>query len=92
MFAKIDIDEDGLISVNDLISYMRTKYLKLTQEDAEMIIHEYDADGDLSLNFDEYSMFALPSTNTSLREVALLRNKAYYYSSQKQISFEAEQL
>ena len=52
-----------MISVNDLIGYMKSKYLKISKEDAEMIIHEYDADGDSCLNFDEYSMFSLPSTN-----------------------------
>ena len=48
-----------------------------------MIIHEYDADGDNSLNFEEFCQFSLPATNNSLREVALLRGKAYYYSSQR---------
>ena len=54
MFAKLDKDQDGLIKVDDLIGFMKDKYLKISKQDAEMIIHEYDADGDEALNFEEY--------------------------------------
>ena len=90
MFAKLDKDQDGLISADDLIAYMKDKYIKLTPGDAEMVLHEYDADEDGSLNFEEYCQFALPATNKSLRDVALARGQRYYYSSTREISFEAE--
>ena len=92
MFVKLDHDQDGLLSVSDLILYMRDRYIKLSPADAEMIIHEYDADLDGNLTFEEFCQLALPSTNQSLRDVALMRSKASHYASHRQLSFEAESI
>jgi len=57
---------------------MKNKYIKINEADAEMIIREYDSDLDGNLNYDEFCQMALPATNPSLRQLALMRNHSYY--------------
>ena len=45
-----------------------------------------------NLTFEEFCQLALPSTNQSLRDVALMRSKASHYASHRQLSFEAESI
>jgi Ca2+-binding EF-hand superfamily protein len=62
-FNEVDQNKDGSLDSFDIVQFMRNNYNKLTLNEAEMIIKEYDADGDGTLSFEEFTMFALPSTN-----------------------------
>jgi hypothetical protein len=53
------------------------------------MIKEYDSDFDGNMNFEEFCQLVLPSTNQTLREIALLRGKRSYSDrSYKPITFE----
>jgi Ca2+-binding EF-hand superfamily protein len=77
-FAKIDSDKDGVIDANDLVQFMKQKYVKTNPREAEMIIREYDADQDGSLSLEEFCQIILPATNESMRKLALSRNHSKY--------------
>ena len=50
-----------------------------------MIIKEFDADQDQFLSFKEFTMFLLPSTDESLKNVSLNRAKSKYYEKNKEL-------
>jgi Ca2+-binding EF-hand superfamily protein len=45
-FRTIDYNQDGLIDAQDIIEFMKKQYLKLTFDEAELIVKEFDADMD----------------------------------------------
>lgn len=51
-FDKIDKDHDGILDIKDFVEYL--KVIRITDLDAEMIIREYDADGNGSISFDDF--------------------------------------
>lgn len=69
-FNEVDINKDGQLDSSDIVQFMRNNYNKLTLNEAEMIIKEYDADADGILSFDEFCMFTLPSTNQTMKEIS----------------------
>jgi Ca2+-binding EF-hand superfamily protein len=52
---------------------MKQHYIRITKEEAELIIKEYDSNLDENLDFEEFTKVFLPSTNLVLREIALQR-------------------
>jgi Ca2+-binding EF-hand superfamily protein len=55
LFSKIDVDQDGLISIKELVKYLKDKYVRTSEGVAELVIREYDSDFDGHLSFDEFS-------------------------------------
>lgn len=53
-FKFIDSDSDGIIDGKDLIKFMKDRFYKISENDADLIIHEYDADFDGALTYEEY--------------------------------------
>ena len=72
-FKRLDKDNDNLISINELVNYLKERYVKISNIDAESVILEFDSDMDGNLNYEEFSTLCLPATNQTLKELALLR-------------------
>lgn len=45
-FSHIDLDHDGVVSVDDIKSFMSHKHIDLTEEEAKKQVKELDYDGD----------------------------------------------
>jgi len=54
---------------------MKNNLLRISEEEAGMIIKEYDANLDDNLDFQEFTRLSLPSTNQVLKEIAINRSK-----------------
>lgn len=65
---------------------MKQNYLRISDEDASLIIKEYDANTDNNLDFDEFSRLVLPSTNSVLKEISINRSNNYYYKKDEPLS------
>jgi hypothetical protein len=69
---------------------MKANYIRISEEDAALVIKEYDANNDDNLDFEEFTRLALPSTNLALKEIAINRSNDDYRKkeplSQKLIS------
>ena len=63
MFKRLDKDNDNLISINELVNYLKERYVKISKIDAESVILEFDSDMDGNLNYEEFSTLCLPATN-----------------------------
>lgn len=63
--------------------FLKTHFVRISKEDAELVIKEYDSDRDGNLNFEEFTMLFMPSTNEILRDIAMNRGKAYSYERDK---------
>lgn len=48
---------------------MKKQFIKISLEDAELVVKEYDADFDCSLSLEEFEQLCLPSTNQSMRRL-----------------------
>ena len=62
-FTLIDRNKDGMIDTEDVVSFMKQQYIKISEEDAALILKEFDSDLDGALSFEEFSQFTLPSTD-----------------------------
>ena len=60
---------------------LKKSYIRLNERDALSIIKEYDADEDGTLNYDEFCMIVLPSTNPTLRNIAERRRDSYRFKA-----------
>ena len=62
-FQALDTNNDGVITADEIVTFMRNNYLRISEEDASLIVKEYDANFDDNLDFEEFTRLALPSTN-----------------------------
>ena len=46
LFSLIDVDQDKNIDSNDLIQFMKALRIRLTNDEANLIINEFDANKD----------------------------------------------
>lgn len=67
-----------MIDAKDLVQFMKQKYVRSNELEAEMIIREYDADQDGSLTFEEFCQMILPATNECMRKLAMGRQHSSY--------------
>lgn len=75
MFQHIDIlESNGYITAKELVNFMKSNYLRLSVEEANLIIKEYDANQDENLDFEEFCRMFLPSTNPIMKEIAINRS------------------
>ena len=68
-FNRIDVDDIGELDSSDIKYYLEQKGVACTLEEAALLIHQYDEDGNGRLNYNEFCQLILPSTNYQLREV-----------------------
>lgn len=54
-FNVFDKDGDNFINISDLLHIMKHLGEKLTEEEAEIMIHEVDIDGDGRVSYEEFS-------------------------------------
>lgn len=73
-FQALDTDSDGVLTASELVAFMKANYMRISEEDAELLIKEYDANSDDNLDFEEFTRLALPSTNMALKEIAINRS------------------
>lgn len=89
-FQALDTDQDGVITASEIVVFMKQNYYRISEEEASLIVSEYDANNDDNLDFEEFTRLTLPSTNLALKEIAINRsNDAYRKNeplSQKLIS------
>lgn len=69
---------------------MKNNYNKITLNEADLIIKEYDADNDGHLSLDEFIMFALPSANQTYRDICIMRKNLYSYRPNKPLDFDCK--
>jgi Ca2+-binding EF-hand superfamily protein len=77
-FQALDTDQDGVITSHEIVNFMKQNFLRVSEEDATLIIKEYDANNDENLDFEEFTRLALPSTNQALKEIAINRSSSSY--------------
>lgn len=77
-FQALDTDNDGVITADEIVTFMKNKYLRISEEDASLIIKEYDANFDDNLDFEEFTRLSLPSTSQALKELAINRSSSPY--------------
>lgn len=70
---------------------LKKSYIRLNERDALSIIKEYDADEDGTLNYDEFCMIVLPSTNPTLRNIAERRRDSYRFKADEPLTQSVEQ-
>ena len=89
-FKTLDENEDGLIDAEDFVKFMKKQFIKLSEEDGELIVKEFDADLDGTMSFDEFCQFSLPSTNHNLRQLCQMRRNSYLYDETKPLTIELQ--
>ena len=50
-FKLMDSDNDGVLDAKDLIKFMKERFYKISENEASLIIREYDADMDGMLTY-----------------------------------------
>ncbi|KAH9507443.1 hypothetical protein Btru_058086 [Bulinus truncatus] len=57
LFVKLDLNNDGRIDMNDLVTAMTTMQLPQVPGHAKNFFEKYDKDSDGQINFDEFVMY-----------------------------------
>lgn len=50
-YKLMDSDNDGVLDAKDLIKFMKERFYKISENEASLIIREYDADMDGMLTY-----------------------------------------
>ena len=85
LFTKIDSDRDGLISCEDLYSFVSKRKIKICQNELQNFIGLFDEDIDGFLDWNEFLFMILPSSSSfeydlnSLQRQEEIYNKLYYH-------------
>ncbi len=77
-FQAVDTDQDGIITASEIVAFMKQNYYRISEEEASLIVAEYDANNDDNLDFEEFTRLTLPSTNLALKEIAINRSNDAY--------------
>ena len=84
LFTKIDIDQDGLISCEDLYDFVSKRKIKICQNELQNFIGLFDEDMDGFLDWNEFLFMILPSSSSfeydlnSLQRQEEKYNQIYY--------------
>jgi len=83
-----------VLTADEIVAFMKNNFVRLSEEEAHLIVKEYDANLDENLDFEEFTRLALPSTNPALKEISVNRSNSPYRReepiSQKLLSQMAE--
>lgn len=66
------------LSPRDLLDFLDSLDLYATEQEAEMIIQQYDCDGDRCMSCVDFEQMTLPATSPSVRSIALSRSAGLY--------------
>ena len=80
-FQEFDATGKGYVTGEDIKNYLKNFYIRVTTEEAEALIKEFDASEDGTLITDEFQQIILPSANQNLRRMAELRVFSYSYKA-----------
>ncbi|GAB5589788.1 hypothetical protein Unana1_04688 [Umbelopsis nana] len=61
VFEAMDSDNDGSITVQDILNYMASKGQRMTQEEVKEMVHAADVSGDGRINYEEFVKILTPS-------------------------------
>lgn len=81
-FQALDSDEDLVITSNEIVAFLKQSFIRVSIQDADLLIREYDANQDENLDLDEFLKFVLPSTNKIQHDLALERTQRSYHQEQ----------
>lgn len=73
-FRLLDRYALGYISVRDIQTFLDRQRIACTEEEATLLVKQYDSDGDGRLSRDEVSNLVLPSCSPALRDIVLGRS------------------
>ena len=73
VFVRLDRLQMNSISRTEFLSLLEKHKIYCSSDEAYLIIRQYDTNLDGRLSFQEFLQLVLPSTNPSLREIALSR-------------------
>lgn len=54
--------------------FLKQHFIRISNEEADLVIKEYDSDRDGNLNIEEFKMLFMPTTNEILRDIANRRS------------------
>ncbi|CAM0137484.1 unnamed protein product [Umbelopsis sp. WA50703] len=61
VFKSMDNDQDGSITVDDIVRYMQSKGVRMTTEEVKAMVHSADVSGDGKVNYEEFVKILTPS-------------------------------
>ncbi|CAI2360904.1 unnamed protein product [Moneuplotes crassus] len=85
MFCRIDKFSSGEIELNDILDFCEENGLNCTPREAELVISQFDENGNLKLSYDEFLQFVLPTTNERLRVMAEERTVPHGHPRERQL-------
>jgi len=74
LFNRINANHDDHVTADELFKFLKDNYVKkVTLEDCQNIINEFDSSADQSMQYFEFQNLVLPAANQSLRDYVSYR-------------------
>ena len=88
LFLEIDIDQDGMISCDDLFDFVSKRKIKICKDELQSFIGLFDEDMDGFLDWNEFLFMILPSSSSFEYDLnSLQKQEQKYYEFYSNINY-----
>ena len=75
IFNYIDTNSQNFLTLSNFRNYLNEKFVSFEEQSLRRFIHNFDKDGDFSINYEEFLNMILPKKNVSLKNQVLSRRE-----------------
>ena len=92
LFNYLDFQKNGFLTSKNIINYLNETNTKYYEQYVRVIIHNYDKDGDFTLNLKEFLNMVLPIKKRFIKEKILKNEKENTADNSNGLPFEVKNL